>query len=280
MAIEKVAAPGGSLTLQVDVITLAGTLGVGNEAGLYAYYYHGGAGSYSTVNRTRVGSTAQQKLVVPVIASASGVIVVGDAATLAVQQFQVFPSGPIVGEALRVWFVAPKPDGTVSTTAPTAVWSLDGSADSAVTVVAGANAGFWYVDLTTGQTNATSGRLLVTGTGVVPTSIPILFTTTASGGGGGTGEDEENMIPDAIYVRSTSTSWTTDANVVAGDKVRLTPGRTGDEIEYWVVGSSARAGDGVPVPATGRIVTVPTGGVLQYRSLAGTPTLRVEVQNA
>jgi hypothetical protein len=236
MALEPVVEAGGSLTLQVDVITLAGTLGVGNEAGLYAYYYSGGGGTYNTVNRTRVGTTAQQKLVVPTVASASGVIVVGDAATLAVQQFQVFPSGPIVGEALRVWFVAPKPDGTVSTTAPTAVWSLDGSADSAVTVVAGANAGFWYVDLTTGQTNATSGRLLVTGTGVIPTPINILFTTTAASGGGGGGTEDNGMTVNSTSDFPVTTVWT--EVTAAAEKTFRFGFATSDEHLFWKVAAS------------------------------------------
>jgi hypothetical protein len=88
------------------------------------------------------------------------------------------------------------------------------------------------------------------------------------------------MIPDAIYVRSTSTSWATDANVVAGDKVRLTPSRDSFNMEYWVVGNTAQTGNGVRIPPEGRIVTVPAGGALQYRCLDGARELVVEVQNA
>jgi len=93
-------------------------------------------------------------------------------------------------------------------------------------------------------------------------------------------EDDENMEPDAIYVRAVGSSWATDANVVAGDKVRLTPSRRDFNMEYWVVGNTARTGNGVPVPPEGRIVTVPAGGVLQYRCLDGARELVVEVQNA
>jgi hypothetical protein len=94
-----------------------------------------------------------------------------------------------------------------------------------------------------------------------------------------TDEEDENMEPDAIYVRAVGSSWATDANVVAGDKVRLTPSRRDFNMEYWVVGSTARTGNGVPVPPEGRIVTVPAGGVLQYRCLDGARELVVEVQN-
>jgi hypothetical protein len=96
----------------------------------------------------------------------------------------------------------------------------------------------------------------------------------------GTDEDDENMEPDAIYVRAVGSSWTTDASVVAGDKVRLTPSRADFNMEYWVVGSSAQTGNGVRIPPDGRIVTVPAGGVLQYRCLDGARELVVEVQNA
>jgi hypothetical protein len=93
-------------------------------------------------------------------------------------------------------------------------------------------------------------------------------------------EGEENMIPDAIYDRACGTNWEIDNDVVAGDKVRLTGSRHGDEIEYWVIGATLHTDTGVRLPESGRVVTIPTGGVLQYRSLSGTPTLMVEVQSA
>lgn len=193
MALEAVVAAGGDVVIPVDAIKLTGALG-GGEAGIYSYYYTGGSGGYNTVTRARVGSTSQYTLTIPVVQAQTGVVVFGDGSTLAVQQFQIFPDGPIKNTALRVWFVAPLTNGSVLTTAPTVVWSLAGSADTSLTPVAGTNAGFWYVDLSSAQTNADAGRLLVTGASVVPTSIAIFFTTTASSGGGGGGGGSLSQI--------------------------------------------------------------------------------------
>jgi hypothetical protein len=120
------------------------------------------------------------------------------------------------------------------------------------------------------------------GVGMTPASTALtnLGPWTSRSSGQETDEDDENMEPDAIYVRAVGSSWTTDANVVAGDKVRLTPSRADFNMEYWVVGSSAQTGNGVRIPPEGRIVTVPTGGALQYRCLDGARELVVEVQNA
>jgi hypothetical protein len=91
------------------------------------------------------------------------------------------------------------------------------------------------VDLTTGQTNATSGRLLVTGTGIIPTPINILFTTTAASGGGG-GTEDNGMTIDSSPTIGVTTSWA-EVTAAAAKSFRFGFSKP-SQVVFWKVASS------------------------------------------
>lgn len=189
MSVESTIRAGVGFVIPTVATNMSGALSTATSP-TYSFYT-GGAGAFRTCNGANP-SGSYYTLTVPgaSVPAENGVVLFTAASGIVAQQFQVFPDGPIKNAVQRVWFCKIlSSTGLVdgSGTAPTCEWLVPGSSAVSVTPVAGAHAGFWYVELTAGQTNTDSGVLRVTGTGLIPLSIPIFFATAAAAGGGGGG---------------------------------------------------------------------------------------------
>ena len=196
MAVESTIRSGSAFTILTDGYNLSGALATATSP-TYSYYTGGTVpGTFRTVNGSNVTGTLYS-LAVPSAHTDNGVILLTAASGIMAQQFQIFPDGPIKGTAQRVVFLKQLASTGLfdaGTTPPTVEWFVPGSSTpstlTATVFGTTSHAPFWYVDLTSGMTNVDSGVLRVTGSGLIPLSIPIFFSTTASGGGGGGGSSQ------------------------------------------------------------------------------------------
>lgn len=193
MGVESTIRAGVGFPILTDGYNLSGALTAGTSPAYY--FYSGGSGQYNSIS----GSNVSGSLYLLTVAGASvpaqnGVVILTAASGIVTRQFQVFPDGPIKGVAQRVWFVKVSSSTGLAVSggpAPTCEWFVPGSSTPVtLTPGNGAQPDFWYVDLSSGQTNVDAGLLRVTGSGLIPLSIEMFFSTAATSGVSVSDEEE------------------------------------------------------------------------------------------